>query len=296
MTRRIIIGGTIIAALAVAGCARDGHTGIGMFNQPAKASAASLEEARRVDAVQRLYHDGLYDRARVALDQLLADGSRHPQALLLKAKLTRQEGDQEGAITWCGKAIEASPLWIDPRILLAQIYLKLERHSAAASVFEDIVRMAPHGPWGYYGQGAVAAMRGDHAQATVFADQALERDPDHEPSIRLRGQLARLAGDTATEERLLVRLAALEPLDADVRLRLGELAQAGGRLEDAGRQFQRAYSLEPRPTTAAKLATLARQNNDPEGERRWMSRAGGSQLPADPNGQPADPATPPEVQ
>lgn len=284
--------------LVLGGCSRDdNHTGIGMFNQPAKPSLATLDEAKRLDDVQHLYRDGLFDRARVALDLLLADGSRQPQAYFLKAQLTRQAGDFAATIPWCGKAIEASPSWIEPRILLAQMYLKLERHSAAANVFADIERLAPRGPWGLYGQATVAAMRGDHASAAVFADQALERDPDHGPSIQLRAQLAKLSGDPATEERMLVRLTVLDPLDPSVRVRLGELAQSGGRLEDAKRQLVRAYELEARPSTAAKLADLARLTNDPDGERYWNARREAGPSPVDQDAPPAPEAeNPPVVQ
>ena len=265
----------ILIAMALAGCTREaGHTGAGVFNDPRTVSAESLAEAQRVDEVQHLMNDGLYDRARIALDRLLADGSRHPQAFFLKAQLTRQADDLEGAIPWANRAIEASPAWIEPRVLLAQIYVKLERWSAAASVFADIERLSPKGPWGPYGQGVIAARRGDHAAAAAFLDKALDRDPDHLPSIETRAQFARLAGDAATEEALLARAASLEPLDAGVRLRLGELAQSAGRLEDAYRQFVRAYDLEPRPTTAQKLAGLARQLGDQEDAQRWNARAG----------------------
>ena len=262
-------------------CGGSGHTGAGMFNDPARASAASLAEAQRVDAVRALYQDGLYDRARVALDQLLADGSRHPQAFLLKAQLTRQAGDPAGAIPWADQAIAASPAWIEPRILLAQIYLGLERWSAAADVFAAIERLAPKGPWGPYGQGAVAARRGDTAAAARFVDTALERDPDHLPSLELRVGLARMGGDRVTEERTLSRVAALDPNAAGVRVRLGELAQAAGRLEEARRHLLRAYELEPRPTTAQQLAQLARLLSDGPQEQYWNARAGASPVPVE---------------
>ena len=269
----------IFAALfLLSGCATrdDGLTGTGVFNNAPKTSALALADADRVDAVQRLYHDGLYDRARQEADRLLADGTRHPQVFMLKAQLMRQAGDLDGAIPWCSKAVEASPLWIEPRVLAAQIHLAKERYAAAGSVFEDIDRLAPKGPWGAYGQGVVAARRGDHDQAIVQCDRALERDPDHVPSLELRAQLARLKGDATGEERLLARYAALLPMDPGARVRLGELAQAAGRVEDARRQLMRAYELEPRPNIAAKLADLARFAGDAEDEHRWRLRSGPS--------------------
>ena len=266
----------ILALILMSGCAtrQDGLTGNGVFNNARKTSVAALADADRVDAVQRLYNDGLYDRARQEVDRLLADGIRHPQVFMLKAQLMRQADDLDGAIPWCSKAVEASPLWVEPRVLAAQIHLTRERYAAAASMFEDIDRLAPKGPWGAYGQGIVAARRGDHDQAIVHCDRALERDPDHVPSLELRANLARLKGDVVGEERLLARYAALQPLDADARVRLGDLAQASGRVEDARRQYVRAYELEPRPTIAAKLADLARFAGDSDDEHRWRMRSG----------------------
>ena len=271
----------ISVSTLLASCGGSGHTGAGMFNDPARASAASLAEAQRVDAVRVLYQDGLYDRARVALDQLLADGSRHPQAFLLKAQLTRQAGDPAAAIPWADQAIAASPAWIEPRILLAQIYLGLERWSAAADVFAAIERLAPKGPWGPYGQAVVAARRGDTALAARFVDAALGRDPDHLPSLELRAGLARMGGDRVTEERTLAHVAGLDPNSAVVRVRLGELAQAAGRLEEARRHLARAYELEPRPTTALQLAQVARLLSDDTEERYWNARAGTSPVPVE---------------
>ena len=277
-----------LTGVMLCGCGGTGHTGSGMFNDPPRASAESLAEAQRIDAVRALYQDGLFDRARVALDQLLTDGSRHPQAFLLKAQLTRQAGDPAAAIPWADRAIAASPAWIEPRILLAQIYLGLERWSAAADVFAAIERLAPTGPWGPYGQGAVAARRGDTALAARFVDTALERDPDHLPSLELRVGLARMGGERVTEERTLSHIAGLDPNSAGVRVRLGELAQAGGRLEEARRHLLRAYELEPRPTTAQQLAQLARLLGDSADEQYWNAQAGTSSISTE--------AAPPQLQ
>jgi tetratricopeptide (TPR) repeat protein len=271
MVRALLLSGIVL----MPACARNvGYSGRGVFNEVLTSSPTALADAERVDAAQHLYTDGLFDRAREAVDGLLADGVRHPQVFMLKAQLLRQAGDLDGAISWCAKAVEASPAWVEPRVLAAQIHLARERYAAAASLFEDIDRLAPRGPWGAYGQAVVAAQRGDHAQAISFCERALERDPDHEPSIQLRAQLARLKGDTLGEERLLARYVALQPMDAEARVRLGELAQAAGRMEDARRQLMRAYELEPRPSTAAQLADLARLANDVDDERRWRQRSG----------------------
>lgn len=265
----------LLATFLVTACSsNDGYAGRGMFNRALATPGTAMADAERVDAAQHLFNDGLFDRARQEIDGLIADGVRHPQVFMLKAQLLRQGGDLDGAIPWCSKAVEASPAWVEPRIVAAQIHLARERYAAAGSLFEDIDRLQPRGPWGAYGQAVVASRRGDHDQATIYCDRALERDPDHVPSLELRAQLARLKGDAAGEERLLSRYVTLQPLDPDARVRLGELAQAAGRMEDARRQLVRAYELEPRPGIAAQLADLARLAGDGEDERRWRQRSG----------------------
>ena len=128
---------TLVVVCLLSSCAtrQDGLIGNGVFNNARKTSAVALADADRVDAVQRLYNDGLYDRARQEVDRLLADGIRHPQVFMLKAQLMRQADDLDGAIPWCSKAVEASPLWVEPRVLAAQIHLTRERYAAAASMF-----------------------------------------------------------------------------------------------------------------------------------------------------------------
>jgi tetratricopeptide (TPR) repeat protein len=179
-----------------------------------------------------------------------------------------------GAIPWCEKAVAASPSWIEPRLLLARVYLKLERPAAAGSVYEDIDRLAPWSPWGPYGVGWVAWMRGDRERAAARFDEALKRDPDHLPSLRVRAAVAQAAGDAAAEARCLSRALVLMPEDPALHLRLADLAQAQERQEDVRRHLERAWSLDPRPATAHRLADLARLRGDPEDLARWTARAG----------------------
>jgi tetratricopeptide (TPR) repeat protein len=263
----------VLALLALAACGQPGRRGP---LQPlfAPSAPADTGEARRLDEVGRLWRDGLYDRARSELDALLAAGCSHPEALLLKARLLLQAGDSEAALPWLDRAAGASPLWAEPRILLAETYLTLERWGAAESVFADVERIAPQGPWGPYGMAAVAARRGDQARAIELCDRALERDPDHLPAVALRARLARATGDAAREEALLGRMVEQQPLEAEAWARLAELADAGNRREDARRRWERAWALAPRPATARALADLAERRGDGDEAARWRTRAG----------------------
>jgi tetratricopeptide (TPR) repeat protein len=261
---------SLLVILVCAGC------GGGMMRAPGppQPSQATLVEAKEIDEAQDLIDDGLFDQARAKLDSLAARGCRHPTMFMLQAKLAYRQGEFAQATPWCDQAIAASPLWVEPRVLLAQCYLKLERYAAAASAFGDLDRMAPESPWGPYGMGTIAAMRGDAAEATRQLDRALARDGEHAPSLEARAGVARMVQDRELEERLLRRYVAVEPLDAWALVRLGELDRASDRREDARRDLERAWRLRPLPEAAKQLMELARQRGDADEARLWAQRAG----------------------
>lgn len=286
---------SLIVIAALAGCS--GGPGderarwVGPFGEgPQQPSEASREESRRLDEIRRLVDDGLYAQAKVKLDALLATDAVQPQAFYLKAQLHRQQGEHEQALHWCDRAIAASPYWVEPRVALAQSYLKLKRLAAAENVFGDLDRLAPKMAWGPYGMGAIAGMRGDLKRATTLLDDALGRDPRHAPSLRVRANLAAQAGDAALEERLLGRYLAEVPAAAWAHVRLGELAIGANHLADARSSFLHAYELQPDAGTARRLAELAQRRDDHAEARLWQERAG--TLPTDARPKRDDPEGP----
>ena len=250
-------------------------------------SAASLAEAREMDVIQGLMDDELYGQAREHLTTLLDGGCVHPQAFMLQAQLHFQQGRLDDAIPWCNRALTASSWWIEPRLMLAQCYLRLKRLAAAENVLADLDRLAPTLPWGPYGTGSIAAMRGDLTRATTLLDEALRRDPHHVPSLSLRARLAAQGKEPEFEDPLLGRYLAQVPDSQWAYSRLGELAIAANRLDDAQRAFLQSYDLRPLPATARQLAELAQRRGNLREARAWQERAGTIESP-DPT-PPADP-------
>jgi tetratricopeptide (TPR) repeat protein len=248
---------------------------VGPFSSaPGQPSAAAVAEAREVDAIRQLMDDGLYDQVRQRLKALIDGGSRHPEAFLLQARILYLQSAFADAAPWCDQAIAASPYWIEPRVLLAQCFIRLKRLGAAESVFADIDHLGPKSPWGPFGMGAVESMRGNHDRAVARLDEALRRDPRHAPSLRLRMEMAEQDRQTDLEERLLARYLAEEPTSAWAHARQGDLAVAAGRLEDARRAYLRSYELVPQPSIARRLAELAQQRGDDVDASRWQGKAG----------------------
>lgn len=291
---RVIAAAPLALLALLSGCgdgdqpAARGERGgwVGPFgNDNRHPTQATLAESRQMDEIQRAMDDGLYDRARSLLKALLESGSKHPGAYFLQAKLCFQQASYEAALPWCDLAIASSPYWIEPRVMLAQSFIRLKRLGAAESVFADIDRLAPELPWGPYGTGVVALMRGDQARGTKLIDEALKRDPQHAASLRVRAELAQ-GKDAELEENLLSRYLAQEPDSAWAYGRLGEIALAANHLDDARRAFLHAYDLEPDTGTARRLAEIAQRRDDTAEARRWQDKAGTSAP------KPAEPAQP----
>lgn len=236
--------------------------------------AGTLVEGQRIDAARRQFEDGLFDQAQASLTELFAAGSAHPLAFHLQAQLHAQRGDLAQAVPWCDKAIANSPWWVEPRILLAQCYIKLKRYAAAETVFTDIDHLAPKSPWGPYGRGAVALMRGDRERSVRLIDEALIRDPRHLPSLQLRINLAESLKQSDLEGQLLARYLRDDPEAVWAHVRMGEMAMGAERLDDARRAFLRAWDLAPERAIAQRLASLAQRREDAAEARLWQERAG----------------------
>ncbi len=260
-----------MAWLVLAGCSA-GQRPARLWREASPPLSASDPHAAQVDAARHQLDDGLFDQARVAVERLIAEGAGHPLVPLMRAQLAEHDQDWPACIEWARRAVEASPAWGEPRVLLARACLEAGRVGDADAAFADVDRLLSDSPWGPYGRAWVAARRMDQKQAGELADEAIRRDPDHVPSLILRAGVARLTGDPATEERLLRRAVALAEPDAGAWQRLGELAEAGGRRLDAARAYERAWDIRPSREVARRRLELARLAGDAEAESLWRSR------------------------
>lgn len=246
----------------------------GFPDQGPQADRASLERSRQVDELERLLADGRDGEARTRLAAYFADGGDHPRAHLLAGRLLFEEGRWAEAVPHFDRAVAGSPRWYEPRHWLAQSYLKLERPAAAEGVYQEVDRLLPEAPWGPWGMGAIAWQRGDTERGIELLDEALRRDPTHAPALRTRAAIAAIGNDAERERDLLERYLIQRPDDGEVAFRLGELAAANGRPDEARRRFTDAWELTGDLVAARRLAEAAERDGDRAAARTWRARAG----------------------
>lgn len=244
-----------IALVAAGGCAPLSDPLARGSNDPSP-SSDSLADAERMDRIAALLEDGDYDEAKRQLDEALAAGYEHPRAFYLAARFETVRGDDSAAIPWYQETIARSPLWLEPRLELAQAYLAVERPMAAQGVFVELERLFPEHPAGPYGQAVIALNRGSVDEAHDLLRQSLLRAPDYPPALSAMAALARQAGDAEAEEGYLRRFLAQVPRNADAWARLAALEESAGRLDDAARSLRRAMELQPTPGLERQLEAL----------------------------------------
>jgi predicted Zn-dependent protease len=236
-----------------------------------KPSADVVAASDQVDALERLFDDGRDGECREQLAAFFANGGDHPRAHDLNGRLLALAGDYAAAAEAFGRAVAASPRWLEPRLAQAECYMRLERPAAASSVYAELDRLMPKAPWGPWGQGVIAARGNNRDRAIAFLDEALQRDPEHAPSLRVRATLAAQAGETDREQSLLLRYITQAPEDAGAWTRLGDLAESANRLIDAVRYLGEAYDLGPDPRLAKRIAGVCERAGDSAGAARWRS-------------------------
>lgn len=266
---------SLAMALLLAGC-----TGTDLNARPVtapEADQASLDLARRMDAIEAQLREGDVAGAQAGLDEALAAGVAHPRAyylhgLLLKRRAGSDKKLLDQAAAAFQQAVATSPRWPEPRIELADTWIELGHLQSADDAYAQLAELFPWAGFGPYGRARVAWVRDRRDEALTHLGEAMRRNPDYPPAILLRARFAAAAGDVALQEQLLHRYLSLMPGEAGAHVELGSLAEQAGRLEDARRHWELAYHLRRDPAVARRLADLARRRGDAATAAQWDAR------------------------
>lgn len=214
----------------------------------------------------------LHDEARTRIVDLLVGGSLSP--------FTSKRQDLEKAAIANLEQGKDPALAIESGLLLAELYTREEKFAKAVSVHEKLVKLKPQDPE-RLAELALALRRsgrGDAAMATL--EQLMALDPKR--SADVLAELADLAFDTGDIERVLAAAARSEgagPEHSRVLVRLGELYERRGELEEATKTYQGILQRDPKDAMArlklAELSLSRGQVREAEAELRALLSDGG---------------------
>lgn len=128
------------------------HNFRGAIYAARKDIANARRSLERALAIQPNYKAALTNLAKLELQENnLAAARKHFEAVLVMDKsdvesmlaLMRLESDEGKKITWLKRAVEANPAVLEPRILLAQYYLRKQQPAQALALAQEGVRLNP---------------------------------------------------------------------------------------------------------------------------------------------------------
>ncbi len=157
---------------------------------------------------------------------------------------------------------------------LGQLYLLYGFDEVAATAFENARRLAPEDDrWSYY-RGVIAERAGDSKTAVPAFERALELRPGNVPSLLRLGGIA-LADGRVDDAEARYREAVNEGAGAAALYGLGRVAMERGDYHAAAQHFAEVLAAQPRATSVHYLLGLAyRQLGDLDRAREELSQRG----------------------
>ncbi|MBK8816397.1 MAG: tetratricopeptide repeat protein [Methylococcaceae bacterium] len=112
---------------------------------------------------------------------------KKPVGHLLLARISFQQGDFQKSVERCYKLLESFPNDIHVSQLLANTLIALFRFEEAKHIFQQIIRIRPDKPNGYFGIARVAAAQSQHEETLKHCDYIIELFPTKIEALSLKG-------------------------------------------------------------------------------------------------------------
>lgn len=215
-------------------------------------SAPLVDPKDRIAAFER-YHAILSDLALGRLDprapEKLAEleswapeiqGIRYLQAWALELS-----GNLKAARARYQLAVTEQPDNAMARARFAGVLMKLQELREAESQLQEVLKRAPSDYRSMNNLAGLYRMTGRTEQAVEQIRRITQARPDYLPAWQNLGRLEAEAGNWRAAEDAFVRVTQLDPRSAVAHLELGYALRAQGRLDEAAREEEQAYLLNP---------------------------------------------------
>ncbi len=200
-----------------------------------------------------------YEDARRLLDGWIADIPDDEQAWFFYGRILATADQTTEAITKFERALEINPTRDDVRVAYAKALTDLHKYEAAEIEYRSLLLTSPDSKDVLNGWATWLSESGRNSEAIQVCRQLLHLQPDDFPTELKLAQLLYREGEYEASERLLKKLHAIAPRNADVCFTLGGVLRSTGDSERARpllEYAQEAESALARVTTqVAKIQT-----------------------------------------
>ena len=198
---------------------------------------AEMEEAR-----------GKPEAAKADYQAVLRADPRNPEAHFGLGRLARARGDLDGAHEHAAAALEEARTLPGAWALLGDIAQEIGEPAVAVDFWKGAIAQAPGDRNARIALARLLSSQGQHAAAAEQWQAAVDLKEDPE-SLAALADAARAAGDGATEQHALERLARLKP-SADQWKRVAAIRLAARDYPAAERAYRRVLEVKPRDEDA----------------------------------------------
>jgi len=123
-----------------------------------------------------------------ALYRRLISGEDALVPLLALARLAEQQGDKQQMVAWLQQARESAPGEINPRLFLAEYYLREQQPGKAQELVAEAAGISPQAPLLLAMQGRVLMAQKKYLDALVPLSKLVEDEPDSTSALTLRAE------------------------------------------------------------------------------------------------------------
>lgn len=248
----------------------------------------AFDEAHR-NIAQTLLTLGRPQRALKHLGLLARKGRGDADTTYLMARALWETGDTAGAMAAAERSIVAAPRNPRAYFLMAQMREMTEGPLAAIAEYDRLLGIAPNDPEAMLRKSLPLARTGAHAQALALVRTAVSIRPKHAATLLRYATMLNEIGDIAAARQTLQTILADEPAHALAMSNLVHLQDEKANkalfpaLQTVFRKSQK--GSENQIAAGFALARIARQQDDADGEARWLAKANAleaARVPYDP--------------
>jgi len=165
-----------------------------------------------------------------------------------KAQVLVGRGMAKKSVRDLEEAAKLDPNWVDPRVLLARVYLGEERGKAASlakaeAALAEAVALQPKHLQAHALMAEVRLALGKHGEALQAAEETLALEPGYTPAILARAKSLRALGRIEEARAALDLALEAAPRNPALFAELGELLAGSGKWQEASESMRQAAEL-----------------------------------------------------